>query len=159
MDAMEYTPGQKPEYPLPPDDRLPAVEEHGRAVTANPTAAAWYRQAQRAVDCRRATRALEHAVAADPAFGLAIADLSAIKGLSTRAPRSRQMNWERHHIEVVRVASAGDAIRAADLLREHLANVGCDPIAARIAAHLRHPMQIQSGPLPDCHPTSWSRSR
>ena len=36
------------------------------------------------------------------------------------------MNWERHHIEVIRAASAGDAMRAADLLREHLANVGCD---------------------------------
>src|SRR5664280_493261 len=155
MVAMEHTRGQKPEYPLQLADRVPAVEEHGRAVTANPRAAAWYRQAQRAVDCRRATRALELAVTADPAFGLAIADLSAIKGTSTQDPRSRQINWERHHIEVVRAASAGDAIRAADLLREHLANVGCDPLAARIAAHLRQPMQGMTDRLPRCHPSAW----
>jgi len=155
MVAMEHTRGQKPEYPLQLADRVPAVEEHGRAVTANPRAAAWYRQAQRAVDCRRATRALELAVTADPAFGLAIADLSAIKGTSTQDPRSRQMAWERHHIEVVRAASAGDAIRAADMLREHLANVGCDPLAARIAAHLRQPMQGMTDRLPSCHPSAW----
>lgn len=155
MAAMEYTPGQKPEYPLQLADGAPAVEEHGRAVTANPRAAAWYRQAQRAVDCRRATRALELAVTADPAFGLAIADLSAIKGTWTQDFRSRQINWERHHIEVIRAASAGDAIRAADLLREHMANVGCDPLAARIAAHLRQPMQGMTDQLPSCHPSVW----
>jgi DNA-binding GntR family transcriptional regulator len=155
MGAMENPPCQKPESPQL-SDRGPAVEEHGRAVTANHRAAAWYRQAQRAVDCHRATRALELAVTADPAFGLAIADLSAVKGTSTQGPRIRQMNWERHHIEVVRAASAGDAIRAADLLREHLANVGCDPLAARITAHLRKPMHIQSGLLLECHPTPWS---
>jgi DNA-binding GntR family transcriptional regulator len=155
MVAMERTRGQKPEYQLQLTDRVPAVEAHGRAVTANPRAAAWYRQAQRAVDCRRATRALELAVTADPAFGVAIADLSAIKGTSTQDPRSRQINWERHHIEVVRAASAGDAIRAADLLREHLANVGCDPLAARIAAHLREPMQGMADRLPSCHPSAW----
>ena len=42
------------------------------------------------------------------------------------------MNWERHHIEVVRTAAAGNHRRAADLLREHLAGVGCDPLALRI---------------------------
>jgi hypothetical protein len=155
MVAMEYTRGQKPEYPLRRADGVPAVEEHGRAVTANPMAAAWYRQAQQAVDCRRAIRALEHAVTADPAFGLAIADLGAIKGTSIQDPRGRQINWERHHIEVVRAASAGDAIRAADLLREHLANVGCDPLAVRITAHLRQPMQGMTDLLPSCHPSAW----
>jgi DNA-binding GntR family transcriptional regulator len=152
---MEHTRGQNPEYPLQLADGTPAVEEHGRAVTANPRAASWYRQAQRAVDRRRATRALELAVTADPAFGLAIADLSAINGTSTQAPSSRQLNWERHHIEVVGAASAGDATRAADLLREHLATVGCDPLAARIAAHLRQPMQGMTDRLPSCHPSAW----
>jgi hypothetical protein len=158
MVAMENPRCQKPKYPPQPADRGRAIEEHGRAVTANHMAAGWYRQAQRAVDCRRATRALELAVTADPAFGIAIADLSAIKGSSIQVPRSRQMNWERHHIEVVRAASDGDAIRATDLLREHLANVGCDPLAARIAAHLCKPMQAQSNLLPECHPTLWSCS-
>lgn len=155
MGAMEHTRGEKPGYPLQPADGMPAVEEHGRAVTANPRAAAWYRQAQRAVDRRRAMRALEFAVAADPAFGLAIGDLSAMKGTSTQDPRGRQINWERHHVEVVRAASAGDVIRAADLLREHLASVGCDPLAARIAAHLRGPMQGITDWLPSCHPSAW----
>jgi hypothetical protein len=152
---MEHARGRKPEYPLQRADGVPAVEQHGRAVTANPRAAAWYRQAQQAVDCRLATWALEYAVAADPTFGLAIADLSAVKGTSIQDSRSRQINWERHHIEVVRAASAGDAIRAADLLREHLANVGCDPLAARIAAHLRQPLQGMTDWLPSCHPSAW----
>lgn len=155
MVVMEHTRGQKREYTRQLADGVLAVEEHGRTVTANARSAAWYRQAQRAVDCRRATRALELAVFADPAFGLAIADLSAIKEMSTQVARSRQLNWERHHIEVIRAASAGDAIRAADLLREHLANVGCDPLAARIAAHLREPMQGMTDRLPSCHPSAW----
>jgi DNA-binding GntR family transcriptional regulator len=155
MVAMEHARGRKPEYPPELADRVPAVEEHGRVVTANPRAAAWYRQAQRAVDCRRAMSALELAVTADPAFGLAIADLSAIKGTPTQDPRSRQLSWERHHIEVIRAASAGDAMRAADLLREHLASVGCDPLAARITAHLRQPTQGVTDRLPRCHPSAW----
>ena len=108
MERMELTRDQQPDDPTRPADGLPAVEEHGRAVTTTPTAAAWYRQAQRAVDCRRATGALELAVTADPAFALAIADLSALRGTSTPDHRGGQINWERHHIEVVRAASAGN---------------------------------------------------
>jgi hypothetical protein len=59
-----------------------AVEDHGRAVTTNASAAAWYRRAQRAVDLRVATAALRFAVETDPTFGLAAADLAAI----TRSP-------------------------------------------------------------------------
>ena len=105
----------------------PAVEDHGRAVTASLRAATWYRQAQRAIDRRRATTALRHAVEADPAFELALADLDAMTGTSGQRHSRGQMNWERHHIEVVRTAASGNARRAADLLREHLAGVGCDP--------------------------------
>ena len=86
----------------------PAVEDHGRAVTATRQAAAFYRQAQQAVDSAQTVAALRRAVNADPAFGLAVADLDAI----TQAPSSpisgHQMNWERHHIEVVRTAAAGN---------------------------------------------------
>ena len=46
----------------------PAVEDHGRAVTASLLAATWYRQAQRAIDRRRAITTLRLAVEADPAF-------------------------------------------------------------------------------------------
>jgi hypothetical protein len=137
----------------------PAVEDHGRVVTASMQAAAFYRQAQQAVDSAQAVTALRRAVNADPAFGLAVADLDAI----TQAPPSPisgyQMNWERHHIEVVRTAAAGNVRRAADLLREHLASVGCDPLARRIVTDLRKQMRHPAGPEdlggpdPGCHPT------
>ncbi|MFY9847269.1 MAG: hypothetical protein WAK83_06800, partial [Trebonia sp.] len=65
-----------------------------------------------------------------------------------------------HHIEVVRAAAAGNARRAADLLREHLASVGCDPLAFRIAAMLRQPagnndFENLASQLPGCHATLW----
>jgi DNA-binding GntR family transcriptional regulator len=152
---MEQTQGQQPIRPTHPPTSGPAVEDHGRAVTANQQAAAWYRHAQRAVDCRLAAAALRLAVTADPAFELAVVDLSAIEGTTSRHPGRGQMNWERHHIEVVSAAATDDAVRAADLLREHLANVGCDPLAYRIAAHLRQPGPVTDERLPNCHPTTW----
>ena len=137
----------------------PAVEDHGRAVTANIQAAAFYRQAQQAADASDAVTALRYAVRADPVFELAVADLAAF----TEAPSDamsggRQMNWERHHIEVVRTAAAGDLGRAADLLREHLASFGCDPVALRIVTELRQRAGQRDGlddltsHLPACHP-------
>ena len=74
-------------------------------------AAAWYRQAQRAIDRRRATTALRHAVQADPAFELALADLDAITGTSGQRPSLGQMNWERHHIEVNELSVAVHSAR------------------------------------------------
>ena len=62
----------------------PTVEDHGRVVTATMQAAAFYRQAQQAVDSAQTVTALRRAVNADLAFGLAIADLDAI----TQAPPS-----------------------------------------------------------------------
>ena len=117
------------------DPSGPAIEDHGRAVTSSSLAAASYRQAQRANDRDRATIELRRAIEADPAFELARADLEAITGTSRKGHGRGQMNWERHHIEVVRTAASGDGKRAADLLREHLAGVGCDPLAFRIVAH------------------------
>ncbi len=156
-------PGQG--QPVSPNGHLdapgPAVEGHGRVVSTSLRAASWYRQAQRAVDRRRATEALRLAVEADPAFELALADLDAITGTSARSHIRRQMNWERHHIEVVRTAVIGDGTRAADLLREHLADVGCDPLASRIVAHLRQPggmgddVENVAGQLRGCHATQW----
>ena len=46
----------------------PAVEDHGRVVTANTRAAAWYRRAQRAASPHRAAVALRLAISADPGF-------------------------------------------------------------------------------------------
>ena len=139
----------------------PAVDVHGRAVTANRPAAARYRQAQRAADSRLAITALRLAVNADPAFGLAVADLDAITGTASHGASHHQMNWERHHIEVVAAAASGNARRAADLLREHVASVGCDPLAFRIAAMLRQPagknddFENLASQLPGCHTTLW----
>jgi hypothetical protein len=142
----------------------PSVEDHGRAVSANQEAAAWYRQAQRAPDRDEATRALRGAVAADSGFDLAVTDLDALTGTAGHAPRRQQMNWERHHIEVIRSATSGEAKRATDLLREHLASVGCDPLALRILVSLRQPLGRDDGlqdleaQLPSCHPSPWSFS-
>lgn len=156
-----------PGHRLSDHDRLadtgPAVEDHGRVVTTNARAAGFYRQAQRAVDARRATMALRLAVNADPAFGLAIADLDALTGTTGEAPSHPQMNWEGHHIEVVRTAATGNAKRAAGLLSEHLASVGCDPLAVRVAAQLR-PRQDDDieeliSRLPGCHATPWPSSQ
>ena len=133
-------------------------------VTTHPQAAAWYRRAQRAADPRRAALALRLAVAADPDFALAAADLAAITGTPGRYPGRRPMNWERHHIEVVTAAAAGHVTRASDLLREHLASVGCDPLAVRITARLEEPvardddLENLASQLPGCHATQWPGS-
>jgi hypothetical protein len=153
---MEQTRGPQPNRSAFPATAGLAVEDHGRAVTANQRAAAWYRQAQRAIDCRLAAAALRLALIADPAFGLALVDLLALNGASSQHLSCGQMNWERHHIEVVRAAASGDAVRAADLLREHLANVGCDPLAHRIVAHLRRSTGVTADRPPSCHPTVWN---
>jgi hypothetical protein len=140
----------------------PAVEDHGRVVTANLRAAAWYRRAQRAASPYRAAAALRLAIRADLGFALAAADLAALTGTPGQQPAGRAMNWERHHIEVVATAAAGQPARAADLLREHLASVGCDPLAIRITARLQPPsgpgdhFEDLAGQLPGCHATPWS---
>ena len=161
---MQPAPGQ----PFSQHDHLgapgAAVEDHGRAVTASLPAAAWYRHAQRAINRPEATTALRLAVEADPAFELALADLDALTGSSGQGHSRGQMNWERHHIEVVRTAASGNGKRAADLLREHLAAVGCDPLALRIVAQMRQSEGIDedfenlAGRLPRCHPTRWPSS-
>ena len=133
-------------------------------VTASPAAAAWYRRAQRAADPCLAAMALRLAVTADPDFALAYADLAAITGTRSRQTGRRPMNWERHHIEVVTAAAAGHVTRASDLLREHLADVGCDPLAVRITTRPRKPaardddLENLAAQLPGCHATPWRSS-
>ena len=162
---MKPTPDQPRSHRDPPADNGPAVEDHGRVVTTNLRAAAFYCQAQRAVDAREATAALRLALNADPAFGLAIADLDALTGTAGEGPSRQQMNWERHHIEVVLTAATGNTERTTDPLGEHLATVGCDPLAARITAHLQRPdghdddIEDLIGRLPGCHATPWPCSQ
>jgi hypothetical protein len=157
---MPSMPSQRPG----PNNHLPAagpaVEDHGRVVTASPQAAAWYRRAQRAADPHRAARALRLALAADAGFALAAADLAAITGTRSSQTGRRPMNWERHHIEVVGAAAAGQLSRASDLLREHLASIGCDPLAVRITVHLREvaasgELADLARQLPGCHAAPW----
>ena len=158
--VMQPTRDDNPSDLDPLDASGPAVDVHGRVVTAQRRAAAQYRQAQRAADARLATTGLRLAVHADPAFGLAVVDLGAITGTASQGPFHQQMTWERHHVEVVRAAAAGNARRAADLLREHLASVGCDPLAFRIIALLRrrtgkNDFENLVDQLPGCHATPW----
>jgi hypothetical protein len=151
---------QPPYLPdLPPADH-PAVEDHGRVVTTDERAAAWYRKAQRASDAGCVASALRQAIEADPIFELAVADLDALTATVSNHPCRPLLVWERHHIEIVRTAAVGDATRAADLLREHLADVGCDPLAFHITAQLRrtgsaHDLQDFAQTLPGCHLKSW----
>lgn len=133
---MDQTRCHEPSRSHRPTAPRPAVDDHGRAVTATPPAASWYRHAQRAADLSCARASLRLAVTTDPAFALAIVDLDAITGTIPRPITGRQTNWERHHIEVVRSAAFHNVDRAADLLRELLAAVGCDPLATRIVIDL-----------------------
>jgi hypothetical protein len=64
-----------------------------------------------------------------------------------------------------RLAVTADPVtRASDLLREHLAGVGCDPLAVQITARLREPMARDddldelASQLPGCHATPWPGS-
>ncbi len=160
---MPPSPSQRPGHHDQRSATGPATDDHGRVVTTNAAAAAWYRRAQRAANPRRAAMALRLAVTADPGFALAAADLEAITGIPGRHPGRRVMNWERHHIEVVTAASAGHVTRASDLLREHLASVGCDPLAVRITARLRGPAARDdsadlASQLPGCHGAPWPGS-
>jgi hypothetical protein len=161
---MDSIPGRPGSHHDRLADSEPAVEDHGRVVTAHWRAAAFYRRAQRATDALQAATALRLAIDADAAFGLAIADLDAITRTTGRAPDRQQMNWERHHIEVVRSAAAGNTERATGLLREHLASVGCDPLAVRIVARLRRlgerddDFEDLARRLPGCHAARWPSS-
>jgi hypothetical protein len=82
-------------------------------------------------------------------------------GTPGQRPAGRAMNWERHHIEVVATAAADQPTRAADLLRGHVASVGCDPLAIRITARLQPPtgpgdrLKDLAGQLPGCHASPW----
>lgn len=79
------------------------------------------------------TDALREAVAADPQFSVARADLRAWAGDDVPPPGPGTTPWERRHLEIVALAAA-DPLRAEALLREHAARSGCDPLALLIVA-------------------------
>lgn len=79
------------------------------------------------------TDALRRAVATDPQFSVALADLGAWTGDDVPLPGPGSTPWERRHLEIVAQASV-DPLRAEVLLREHAARSGCDPLALLIVA-------------------------
>jgi hypothetical protein len=115
-----------------------ANDGHGRPITATPVAAGWYCLAQRrAHPPGDPVPSLRRAVDADAAFALAAVDLRALTGDPTPARLGGPLTgWERHHCEIVAAAVAGQAARAAALLRQHLSEVDCDPLALRIVGDM-----------------------
>jgi hypothetical protein len=102
---------------------MPGARRYGRGVGlvgADPNAAA---------------AVFRGAMTEDPTFVLAAAALAALGRPQTlvtldwRASRTGLERWERQHLEVVASAVDGAGDRAAALLRDHLAEVGCDPVA------------------------------
>jgi hypothetical protein len=71
------------------------------------------------------------------------------------------MNWQRHHIEVVRSAATGSLSQPVDLLRQQPAGVGCDPLGLRIVFELQRRTRIQgemdnrASQRSGCHPARW----
>jgi hypothetical protein len=107
-------------------------ESHGRALSTTPDAARHYQVAQdRHRNRSGLVAALQRAVDADPGFALASADLCALEGRDPVAYSGPLHTWERHHLEVL-AAARRDVQRAADLLREHLAVVRCDPVVTAV---------------------------
>jgi hypothetical protein len=150
-----------PAQAAPPVPSRPAgdvSDDHGRALTTNATAAAWYRVAQRSLLDRDAPDpALRHALRADPTFALAASDLSALVEEAPTGELSRPAtSWERHHCEIVAEARR-DVGRANGILREHLADSGCDPLAVHIVSAALHDAgrfaDVDSllATTPDCH--------
>lgn len=120
------------------------ADDHGRSLSTSVRAAGLYRRAVRVLWERPddSTRLLGAALGADAGFALAAAGLAAlapsgISPLLESPPGNRLECWERRHLDVVGVALEGDGERASALLREHLTDVGCDPVAFFAVARLR----------------------
>ena len=127
---------------------MESLDVHGRILTTNPEAAAWYRRAQESSDRRATVRALQSALQWDPGFAVAAADLGYLASAPSPPAGAPPQAWERHHIEIVRTVQAGNTARARALLIEHLATVGCDPLATAIAAPEVLPAAVTPGDLP-----------
>jgi hypothetical protein len=129
-------------------------DSHARPLTTTLAAARHYRTAQtHHPDKTRLLAALRRAVRADPRFAVAAADLMALDGHQPTAATPPLHAWERHHVEIVTATIDGNTPRAADLLREHLTVVACDPIATTIVLQVatHEPLTDILQRLPRCH--------
>jgi DNA-binding GntR family transcriptional regulator len=85
--------------------------------------------------CSTGTPPIHHlrdALDRDVHLAVATADLAALADNATPPALGharRATRWERQHIEIVRAAEDGDGGRAEALLRDHVHEFGCDPIA------------------------------
>lgn len=132
-----------------------AVDDHGRRLSTTPEAAAHYRAAQRAAPrIGLVRRALGEAIGTDPRFALARAALAALGPDGAGRPDRPATSWERRHLDVVDAVRAARPRRAADLLREHLLDVGCDPLACLVVVHALDGDEIDDlvANAPGCHP-------
>jgi hypothetical protein len=110
-----------------------ARESHGHPLSTTTEAARLYRTAQHEVrEPLTLLSALRMAMVSDPHFAVAAFDLAALGGVPPPPAPTALHTWERHHIEVVLSATRGTTCRAVDLLRDHLSEVGCDPIATTV---------------------------
>jgi hypothetical protein len=157
--------------PLPPRPFEAVGDDHGRPLTTNAAAAAWYRVAQRSlVHHDGPDPALRRALQADPTFAVAASDLRALADESPAVEPARpSTTWERHHCEIVTEAQR-DVRRASGMLREHLADVRCDPLAVHIVSTVLRDASFHDTArstdvadlltsTPDCHPLSFPTSR
>jgi hypothetical protein len=151
----------RPDEPKP--DEM-ASDDHGRPLTTNAAAAAWYRVAQRSLVHRDGPDpALRRALQADPTFAVAASDLRALADESPGVEPARpSTTWERHHCEIVTEARC-DVGRASGILREHLADVVCDPLAVHVVSTVLRDASCHDtarsadladllASTPDCHP-------
>lgn len=143
-----------PEPVWPSAEASEPCDCHGRRLTTTREAAADYRTAQANYqDIARMVAALRRAIRADRSFVLADADLAALERQGIDGGTSTLHSWERHHVEIVGAAATGDTDRAIDLLREHLAEVRCDPIATAVVINAADdaPLDDIIDRLPACH--------
>lgn len=131
-----------------------AVDEHGRRLSTTGAAASLYRAAQRAVPAIDSVRrALREALDADPGFVIADAALAALELGERGTNGSPGTSWERRHIDIVAGARSTQPERAVDLLRDHLLDVGCDPIASLVVSAFVKPGEVTDllADAPRCH--------
>ena len=160
LTVVHHEQQQPPSPGSQPASDGPAVEDHGRVVTTTMQDAAFYRHALLAVYLAKTVTALRRAVNADPAFGLAVADLEAITQGAPSPISGYQMNWERHHIEVVRtccrwqrpVAPPTYSVSTSPALAVTLSLDASSPTCDS-ASDIRLGPRTSAGTVPSCHRT------